>query len=171
MSADNSLGLSTVSTAHPQRHPLRQWIARALSTRIPRSSTGSSTPIVGKAQRRPPQAPQLPTTYPHAWEVIHRVIHQINRSCDSPIGSSLRPNAAKVIYTGGHFSTRIGYLSTKIVASTACEPRRTYAYARHAPSGCRPESRCMEAVLRELSTFDVHMLEPPHMYTVQYYVK
>lgn len=124
MAADNFQPLSTASTAHPHSHPLRWWIASKLSTSIPRpsttSSTGSSTRRNSLAHGRPPVSTDgaqhshglstfawsYPQGYPPSAPPDRGLLVE-----SEEVSHAL--HSRQVIYTGGHFSTRIGYLSTQ----------------------------------------------------------
>ena len=163
MSADNSPCPSTPSPAHPQSHPHRWWIAIDLSTAIPRSSTFSSTfsstaaPITAwmagiRSVGHPPPAPQVPTTYPHTGIVIHHVIHRSVRVARPPIEAPQRPMTPPVIYTGGHFSTRIGYLSTILGGFDASRSYTPVACVRSDAACLSPPSAASHPPPRKLST-------------------
>lgn len=126
MTEDNFQPLSTASTAHPHAHPLRWWIAANLSTSIPRlstaSSTGSSTGTDALAPGRP-RASRDGSQHSHglstaAWSYPQG--YPPPAAPDKGLPTELRAasqarRSRQVIYTGGHFSTRIGYLSTKML--------------------------------------------------------
>lgn len=124
MAADNFQPLSTASTAHPQSHPLCRWIASNLSTSVPRPSTASST----GSSTRPgdfahvhPRASTDGAQHSHGLSTMTWSYPQGYPPSVSPDrGLSVKSqrvsqalHSRQVIYTGGHFSTRIGYLSTK----------------------------------------------------------
>lgn len=124
MAADNFQPLSTASTAHPHAHPLCRWIASNLSTSIPRPSTASSTGSSTRPGARAPGRPRASTDgaqHSHGLSTVAWSYPQGYPPSASPdmglsvdlrgVSQALQPR--QVIYTGGHFSTRIGYLSTQ----------------------------------------------------------
>lgn len=168
---DNSRSPSTPSPALPLSRPHRVWIALCLSTCIPSLSTGSSTATAQPPGRQaellfkhPPVAPYIPTTYPQVRPVIHIVIHHSLCGFHALVRWLTALKAPLVIYTGGHFSTRMGYLSTFVTrraAFSACVSRLKQAptHACLFPPGARNRTHALQ-----LSTHRVD--NPPQMWMV-----
>ena len=122
---DNSSTPSTACTTYPQPHPHHRWMPSRLSTAVLHLSTASSTVTPDQhlciglyvsmtSTSGAPASHQLSTcahSYPQSYPPHPS---DVWLAAAGSGGVAWTPTSAPVIYTGGHFSTRMGYLSTKM---------------------------------------------------------